>query len=78
MVLTKLLFQVVPETCCKLDMGSQARNVALFTPEDPTCIKTPTTSNSYMNKVKGHLFYPSSLRDIIYANPVIRVIPVLG
>lgn len=41
--------QVVPEACCKLD---SKRDIALFKPLDENCITAPTTSNSYMNKVK--------------------------
>lgn len=41
--------QVVPEACCRLEPGSE---LAMFKPADENCIFAPTTSNSYMSRVR--------------------------
>ena len=42
--------QIIPEACCMLD--DFPKNGQLFTPKDVNCISTPTTSNSYMSRVR--------------------------
>ena len=42
--------QIIPEACCMLD--DFPNNGQLFTPKDVNCISTPTTSNSYMSRVR--------------------------
>lgn len=73
--------QVVPETCCKLDEGTESKKVALFTPEDPNCIKSPTTTNSYMNKGCYKTVYDwiiTNLNIVIIVAVAILGVQILG
>ena len=46
--------QNVPEACCRLD---SKYDTALFKPADENCIYAPTTSNSYMNRVRSFFLF---------------------
>jgi hypothetical protein len=39
-----------------LEESSESKKIALFIPKDATCITSPNTSNSYMNKVSVRLW----------------------
>lgn len=73
--------QTIPETCCKLQKPSAGVIGELFVPEDAECVKSPNTSNSYMNKGCYKTVYDwiiTNLNIVIIVAVAILGVQILG